>query len=154
MRRGQLNFTEEEAAAIRDAERQAGFMPHHAAGAGHGLGGGLDLLGTILGAVLTAAGEGLAELGHAIDNFFRALFIAAAVLAAGMIIALIWTHGFESRPSETADQVQAIGNQPWLETEAPRRVQSVPFEEPHISTDITFPEPTPAVVPISLIEAQ
>ncbi len=144
MRRGQLNFTEEEVAAIRDAERLAGYTPTPPVGAGLGIGGGLDLLGTILGTVLTGAGQGLAELGHAIDNFFRALFISAAVALAVGLIVFVLTHASESTRPETIAQVAATTNQPELEADAPRNYKLLPNKSYKVRTHIRVYTPPPS----------
>ncbi len=129
MRRGELKFTAEEAAAIRDAERQAGYGPHPPAGTTllEGvIAGGLDGLETLLGAIVAGAGQGLAELGDAIDSFFRALFIAAAVALAVGLIAFVLTHASQSTTPETMDQVEAPSNQPEPGMGPPRR--SIPYK--------------------------
>src|SRR5258708_9409229 len=148
MRRGELKFTAEEAAAIREAERQAGYAPFVPATTGVGatllegvVVGGLDGLGTPLGAIVAGAGHGLAELGHAIDDFFRALFISAAVALAVGLVVFVLTHAYESTPPETMAQVEATSNQPEPGMGPPRR--SIPYKEyqEHMHTRVSRATP-------------
>ncbi len=113
MRRGELIFTPEEAAAIREAERHAGYAPPPPAGAG---------LGTLLGAIVAGVGHGLAELGHAIDDFFRTLFIIFAAVVLVIVLVLVMPVVIFHDLSERESSPQARETENRLEAPMPAEV--------------------------------